>query len=63
MPEQALGGIPLGFGIVVEKINLLNFHAKCAFVCSNPVVAARCMDEKRNVMSRLETKIEAGIER
>ena len=25
MPEQALGGIPLGFGIVVE-VNLLNFH-------------------------------------
>ena len=31
MPEQALGGIPLSFGIVVEVINflinLLNFHA------------------------------------
>ena len=25
MPEQALGGIPLGLGLVV-KINLLNFH-------------------------------------
>ena len=28
VPEQALGGSPLGFGIVVgsKKINLLNFH-------------------------------------
>ena len=26
VPKQALGGIPLGFGIVVWKINLLNFH-------------------------------------
>ena len=25
VPEQALGGIPLGLGMVV-KINLLNFH-------------------------------------
>ena len=26
VPERVLGGIPLGFGIVV-KINLLNLHA------------------------------------
>ena len=27
VPEQALGGIPLGFEIVVE--DLLNFHVQC----------------------------------
>ena len=31
--------------------------------CSNPTVAARCMDERRQVMSRLEAKIESGIEK
>ena len=26
MPDQALGGSPLGFGIVVEDIHVLSFH-------------------------------------
>ena len=33
MPEQTLGGIPLGLGMVM-KINFLNFHvATVAMVC------------------------------
>ena len=36
MPEQTLGGIPLGLGMVM-KINFLNFHV-CMCVCVEKLI-------------------------
>ena len=35
MPEQALRGIPLGLGLVIEVLNLLNFHV-CVYTGLKP---------------------------
>ena len=32
MPEQTLGGIPLGLGMVMNLINFLNFHVKYVII-------------------------------
>ena len=50
MPEQALGGIPLGLGLVV-KINLLNIHD--VHVQWDPSIRNDCMHSPRYTRSML----------
>ena len=38
-------------------------HNLCVYTCSYPPEATKCLEKKREVTQRLESKIEAGIER